>query len=94
MNLTRRFFSQRGVTGYRIVESLGATEGAPAADLAELIVDISTTGDTLRANGLKILADGVILKSQANLVSSNVAPWSPHLRALEREMIGAATRRL
>ena len=77
MNLTRRFFSQKGVTGYRIVESLGATEGAPAAGLAELIVDITTTGATLRANGLKVLDDGVILKSQANLVSSKVAPWSP-----------------
>ena len=59
MNLTRRFFSQKGVTGYRIVESLGATEGAPAAGLAELIVDITTTGATLRANGLKVLDDGV-----------------------------------
>ena len=59
MNLTRRFFSQKGVTGYRIVESLGATEGAPAALLAELIVDITTTGATLRANGLKVLDDGV-----------------------------------
>ena len=48
MNLTRRFFAQMGVTGYRIVESLGATEGTPAAGLAELIVDITTTGATLR----------------------------------------------
>ena len=87
MNLTRRFFSHKGVTGYRIVESLGATEGAPAALLAELIVDITTTGATLRANGLKVLDDGVILKSQANLVSSKAAPWSPELRRLEREVV-------
>jgi ATP phosphoribosyltransferase len=86
MNLTRRFFAQKGVTGYRIVESLGATEGAPAALLAELIVDITTSGATLRANGLKVLDDGVILKSQANLVSSNAAPWSPELRRLECEV--------
>ena len=66
MGLTRRYFSQMGVTGYRIVESLGATEGAPAAGLAELIVDITTTGATLKANGLRVLDDGVILKSQAN----------------------------
>ena len=87
MNLTRRFFSQKGVTGYRIVESLGATEGAPAALLAELIVDITTSGATLRANGLKVLDDGVILKSQANLVASNAAPWSPELRRLEGEVV-------
>ena len=66
-NLTRRFFAAKGVTGYRIVESLGATEGAPAAGIAEIVVDITTTGSTLAANALKILDDGVILKSQAVL---------------------------
>lgn len=94
MSLTRRFFSQKGVTGYRIVESLGATEGAPAARMAELIVDITTTGATLRANGLKVLDDGVILRSQALLVSSKVAPWSPHLRAVEGDLIGGPLGRL
>jgi ATP phosphoribosyltransferase len=67
LNLTRRFFAAKGVTGYRIVESLGATEGAPAAGTAEAVVDITTTGSTLAANHLKILDDGVILKSQAVL---------------------------
>jgi len=66
-NLTRRFFAEKGVTGYRIVESLGATEGAPAAGIAEIIVDITTTGSTLAANALKILDDGVVLKSCAVL---------------------------
>jgi ATP phosphoribosyltransferase len=86
MNLTLRFFAQKGVTGYRIVESLGATEGAPAAGLAELIVDITTTGTTLRANGLKVLDDGVILRSEANLVSSKVAPWTAALDGLARQI--------
>lgn len=67
LSLTRRFFAGKGVTGYRIVESLGATEGAPAAGTAEAIVDITTTGSTLAANHLKILDDGVILKSEAVL---------------------------
>jgi ATP phosphoribosyltransferase len=67
LNLTRRFFANKGVTGYRIVESLGATEGAPVAGTAEAIVDITTTGSTLTANHLKILDDGVILESQAVL---------------------------
>ena len=86
MNLTRRFFARSGVTGYRIVESLGATEGAPAAGLAELIVDITTTGATLKANGLKVLDDGIILRSEANLIASNAAPWTPELRALEAQI--------
>ena len=69
--LTQQFFSQKhGIQVYRIVESLGATEGAPAAGLADVIVDITTTGSTLRANHLKVLADGVVLRSQACLVAS------------------------
>ncbi len=69
--LTQQFFSgKHGIQVYRIVESLGATEGAPAAGSADVIVDITTTGSTLRANHLKILADGVILRSQACLVRS------------------------
>jgi ATP phosphoribosyltransferase len=75
VNLTRAFFSAQGITDYRIVESTGATEGAPAAGTAELIVDITTTGTTLAANGLKIVEDGVMLRSQANLVASRGASW-------------------
>ncbi len=72
-NLTRSFFASHGVVHYRTVESLGATEGAPAAGMAEAIVDITTTGATLKANGLRILSDGVILRSEANLVASKNA---------------------
>lgn len=72
--LTQQFFSQmHGIQVYRIVESLGATEGAPAAGSADVIVDITTTGSTLRANRLKVLGDGVILKSEACLVSAKMA---------------------
>ena len=67
--LTQQHFSgSHGIQLYRIVESLGATEGAPAAGQADIIVDITSTGSTLRANHLKILSDGVILKSEACLV--------------------------
>ncbi|KAB2683556.1 MULTISPECIES: ATP phosphoribosyltransferase [Brucella/Ochrobactrum group] len=70
--LTQQFFSQKhGIQVYRIVESLGATEGAPAAGSADMIVDITSTGSTLRANRLKVLEDGVILRSQACLVSAH-----------------------
>ena len=72
-NLTRRFFAAQGVTGYRTVESAGATEAAPAAGLAEVIVDITTSGATLRANQLKVLDDGIILNSSAVLVASQSA---------------------
>lgn len=82
---TRAFFARHGVADYRIVESSGATEGAPAAGAAELVVDITTTGATLAANGLKILSDGVILKSQAQLTASLIAAWSPsQLDSLKR----------
>jgi len=75
-NLTRDFFAAHGVVDYRIVESTGATEGAPAAGTAEMIVDITTTGATLAANALKVIDDGVILRSQANLVAARAAAWS------------------
>ena len=82
INLTRRAFAEHGVADYRIVESLGATEGAPASGTAEFIVDITTTGSTLEANALKVLDDGVILQSQANLVASLSAVWSEPTRQL------------
>ena len=87
MNVTRRFFASKGFGDYRIVESLGATERTCLAGTAELIVDITTTGETLRANGLKILDDGVILKSQANLISSNAAPWTGQLEAVRDDIV-------
>lgn len=69
--MTQEFFSRtHGIQTYRIVESLGATEGAPATGQADIIVDITSTGSTLRANHLKLLEDGLILRSQACLVSA------------------------
>jgi ATP phosphoribosyltransferase len=80
--LTRSFFAHAGISDYRIVPSAGATEGAPTAGTAEAIVDITTSGATLKANGLKILDDGVILKSQAQLAMSLAADWNPQRRAI------------
>ncbi|MFO0990358.1 MAG: ATP phosphoribosyltransferase [Hyphomicrobiales bacterium] len=88
-NLTRRFFAEKGVTGYRTVESLGATEGAPAAGIAEAIVDITTTGATLTANALKILDDGVILKSQAALVARSAIARDERVLDLARRISAA-----
>lgn len=87
INLTRAFFANHGIADYRIVESLGATEGAPGAGSAELIVDITTTGATLAANALKVLDDGVILKSEANLVASVSADWNQTARAALGEVL-------
>ena len=75
INLTRAFSAAHGIVDYRIVESAGATEGAPAVGTAEMIVDITTTGTTLAANALKIVDDGIMLRSQANLVASRAADW-------------------
>jgi len=83
-NLTRDFFAAHGVVDYRIVESTGTTEGAPAAGTAEMIVDITTTGATLAANALKVIDDGVMLRSQANLVAARAATWSAAQRDTAR----------
>src|SRR6478735_4457336 len=87
INLTREFFSSHGVIDYRIVESSGATEGAPAAGTAEMIVDITTSGATLAANGLKVVEDGTILRSQANLVAARNAAWGKAERDLARVIL-------
>jgi ATP phosphoribosyltransferase len=87
VNATRAFFAEHGIIDYRIAESLGATEGAPAAGTAELIVDITTTGATLAANALKVVEDGVILRSAANLVASRQAAWGNDQRAAARAML-------
>ena len=86
-NLTRGFFAEHGVVDYRIVESTGATEGAPAAGTAEMIVDITTTGATLEANALKTLDDGTILRSQATLIASLNATWGPNARQAARDIL-------
>src|SRR5580704_12965919 len=90
---TRAFFAQHGVVDYRIVESSGATEGAPSAGQAELIVDITTTGATLKANGLKVLEDGLILKSQAQLCASLIAQWTPEQLAQAQRLVSIVEAR-
>ena len=64
-NLTREFLFSKGVTQFQTVESLGATEVYPFTGSANLITDISSTGETIKSNNLRILKDGQILKSQA-----------------------------
>lgn len=88
LNITRRFFAEKSVGEYRLVESAGATEAAPASGSADVIVDITTTGATLKANGLKILSDGVMLRSQAALAGSLKAKWDDGSSAALRCLLG------
>lgn len=73
--LVRQFLSVQGVADYQLIDSQGATEGTVKNLTAEAIADITSTGDTLRANGLRILADGLILRSQAMVYASKTADW-------------------
>ncbi|GHB22533.1 ATP phosphoribosyltransferase [Pseudovibrio japonicus] len=91
VNHTRQFFAEKGIADYRIVESAGATEGAPAAGSAELVVDITSTGSTLKANNLKIPEDGVIARSQAHLVASTTANWDEKALQAARLMLDRIT---
>jgi len=74
--LTREFLRKAGVADYQLIDSQGATEGTIKNETAEAIADITSTGDTLRANHLKVLADGLILKSQATLFRARNATWT------------------
>lgn len=82
VTITRQHFARAGIAEYRTVESLGATEAAPASGVADIVVDITTTGSTLAANGLRVLDDGIMLQSEACLIVSRTAAWSPERRAL------------
>ena len=72
-NLTRKFLYSKGVTQFQLVQSLGSTEVAPFTGTAEIISDITSTGATLKANNLRVLKDGEILKSQACLMQSKLS---------------------
>ena len=72
-NLTRTFLYSKGVTQFQLVQSLGSTEVSPFTGTAEIISDITSTGATLKANNLRILKDGLILRSQAVLMQSKLS---------------------
>ncbi|MEP1765543.1 MAG: ATP phosphoribosyltransferase [Sulfitobacter sp.] len=78
--LVREFLRETGVADYALVDSQGATEGTVANETAEAIADITSTGDTLRANHLKILSDGLMLRSQATLWLSRTGQMEAETR--------------
>ncbi len=81
-NLTRQFLYSKGVTQFQLVQSLGSTEVAPFTGTAEIISDITSTGATLKANNLRILKDGEILKSQACLMISKKSLNKQNIKSL------------
>ena len=87
INLTNRFFSKCGVTDYRTVGSSGSTENAPFNGIADIIVDITSTGETLKANNLRILDDGLILKSSANIFKSKTIKWTNDLEIVSNQFL-------
>ena len=84
--LVRDYLREYGVADYQLVDSQGATEGTVKNETAEAIADITSTGDTLRANHLKVLAGGPVHRSQATLFKSRKAPWTNGARATFLEL--------
>ena len=78
--LVREFLRDHGVADYQLIDSQGATEGTIRNETAEAVADITSTGETLRANGLKILSDGMIHASQATLFRGRRADWTQDQR--------------
>ena len=85
--LVRDFLRERGVADYQLVDSQGATEGTVKNETAEAIADIASSGDTLRANHLKILQDGLVLRSQATLFMARNAAVSDGDQATRDRLI-------
>lgn len=80
--LVREFLTAQGVADYQLVDSQGATEGTVRSLTAEAVADITSSGETLRANHLKILSDGLIHQSQATLYAARQAPWDRTQRSV------------
>ena len=78
--LVREFLREKGVADYQLVDSQGATEGTIRNETAEVVADITSTGETLRANGLKILGDGMLHASQATLFRGRRSTWTQDQR--------------
>lgn len=85
--LVREFLREQGVADYQLVDSQGATEGTVKNETAEAIADITSTGETLRANGLKILDDGLIHASQATLFRGRRKDWTAEQRATLKALV-------
>jgi len=83
-NLTREFLFSKGVTQFKLVNSLGATETYPFTGSSEIITDITSTGETLKANNLRVLKDGEILKSEACMMVSKSSLKNKELKKLAR----------
>ena len=83
-NLTNNFLISKGVTQYKLIPSLGATETYPFIGSSEIIIDITSTGKTLQDNNLRVLKDGLILESTACLLVSKkkAAKLQPFLNSL------------
>lgn len=88
-NLTRAHFRSAGLADYRIVESLGATEGAPRVGTADLVVDLSSTGATFESNGLKEVRGGLVVASQACLIAcTDRSAWTKSAKQLLEHIVG------
>lgn len=85
--LVRDFLREKGVADYQLIDSQGATEGTIRNETAEAVADITSTGETLRANGLKILGDGMIHASQATLFRGRRSTWSETQRATLKTLV-------
>jgi len=89
--LVHEFLTKGGVADYQLVDSQGATEGTVKNETAEAIADITSTGETLRANHLKLLSDGLILRSQATLWRSRIAPYTAADKVALKEVLDRVT---
>ena len=86
-NLTREFLFSKGVTQFKLVNSIGSTEVMPFTGSAEIIVDITSTGETIKANNLRILKDGEILKSEACIMTSKSASKNKSVKKLVKLLL-------
>ena len=86
-NLTKEFLFSKGVTQFKLVNSLGSTEVMPFTGSAEIIVDITSTGETIKANNLRVLKDGEILNSEACMMTSKLASKNKKIKNIVKLLL-------
>lgn len=93
-NLTNEFLVSKGLNQYKIVNSLGSTEVYPFTDQSEIITDITSTGATLKANKLRVLKDGVILKSSACILVSKKSLRDKYKKVLIKKLLSKIKKKV
>ncbi len=92
VNISRRYFAERG-RQVELIKLYGSMELAPLVGMADLIVDLVDTGNTLRANGLEPLEHIADISSRLVVNKASMKVKHQRIKALVEQLRGAVATR-